>query len=84
MLIVGLNEKFCSLKSCLLFNIIPYTGKKLANHVHSPKFYSPIFTDTENICALTVAYSPNFSSPTALTCMVHQDFPPPNISCVRY
>ena len=34
--------------------------------------------------ALTVAYSPNFSSPIAFTCMVHQNFPLPNISHVRY
>ena len=39
--------------------------------------------------ALTVAYSPNFSSPIAFTCMVHQNFLLskfflPNISCVRY
>ena len=32
--------------------------------------------------ALTVAYSPNFSSPIAFTCMVCQNFPPPNISHV--
>ena len=29
--------------------------------------------------ALTVAYLPIFSSPTAFTFMVHQNFPPPNI-----
>ena len=34
--------------------------------------------------ALTVAYLPNFSSPIAFTCMVHQNFPPPNISRVWY
>ena len=34
--------------------------------------------------ALTVAYLPNFSSPIAFTCAVHQIFPPPNISCVQY
>ena len=33
---------------------------------------------------LTVAYSPNFPSPIAYTCMVHQNFLPPNISCVWY
>ena len=43
---------------------------------------SPIFTDTPKMYltyALTVVYSPNFSSPTAFTCMVCQDFPLPNI-----
>ena len=34
--------------------------------------------------ALTVAYSPNFSSPIAFTCMVRQNFPLPNISHVQY
>ena len=34
--------------------------------------------------ALTVVDSPNFSSPIAFTCMVHQNFPPPNISHVQY
>ena len=33
---------------------------------------------------LTVACLPNFSSLIAFTCMVHQNFPPPNISCVQY
>ena len=44
----------------------------------SPKFSSPIFTDTPKMhltYALIVAYSPNLSSPIALTCMVPQNFP---------
>ena len=44
------------------------------------------FTDTWKTYmayALTVAYSPYFSSPIAFACMVHQNFPPPNISRVR-
>ena len=41
-------------------------------------FLTNIHRYTENvfgIYALTVAYSPNFSSPLAFTCMVHQNFP---------
>ena len=56
----------------------------IANHCgHIPA----IFTDTRKIYmayALTVAYSPNFSSPIAFTCMVHQNFPTLNISYVQY
>ena len=47
----------------------------------------PIFTDTQKMdmtYALTVTYLPNFSLPIAFTCMVHQNFPPPNIFHVRY
>ena len=45
---------------------------------HSPKFSSPIFTDTPKLYlayALTVAYSPNFSLPIAFICMACQIFP---------
>ena len=45
---------------------------------YSPKFFSPIFTDTLKMYlayALTVAYSPNFSSLIALTCMVRLNPP---------
>ena len=34
--------------------------------------------------ALTVVYLLNFSSPIVITCMVHQNFPPLNISHVQY
>ena len=45
--------------------------EKLANH---ELFSSPIFTDTPKMYlafALTLVYSPNFSLPMALTCMVY-------------
>ena len=42
---------------------------------YSLKFSSLIFTDTLKAYALAVAYPPNFSSPIACTCMVHQNFP---------
>ena len=51
------------------------------------KISSPIFTDTLKMYlayALTVAYSPSFSSPIAFTCVAYKNLPPPNISCVRY
>ena len=53
----------------------------LVNLVNSSKFSSAIFTDTPKTFleyALTVDYSPNFSLPIAFTCMVRQNFPPPN------
>ena len=56
-------------------------GEKLANLVNCEVFTrisSPIFTDTLKLylaCALTVAYSPNFSSPITFTCTVSQNFP---------
>ena len=48
---------------------------------------SPIFTNTPKMYlayAVTVAYSPNFSSPNAFTCMVRQNFFLPKISRVQY
>ena len=54
---------------------------------YSPKFSWPIFTDTSKMYlayALTVAYSPNFSSPIPFTCTVCQNFPSLNISRVPY
>ena len=75
--------------STLVCSKLYLVGEKLANYelFDSPKFFSPIFTDTPKMYmayALTVAYSPNFSSPIAFTCMVHQNFPPSNISRVLY
>ena len=69
--------------SLLVFMHVQYTGKFGAGQIwwimsYSPKCSSPIFTDTLAY-ALTVAYSPHFSSPLAFTCMVHQNFPLPNI-----
>ena len=60
-------------------------GKLIVSH--SPKFSLPRFADTWKpymAYALTVAYSPNFSLPIDFTYMVRQNFPLPNISCVRY
>ena len=45
---------------------------------YSPKISSPIFIDTLKMYlayALTLTYSPNFSSPIAFTDMVRQKFP---------
>ena len=59
-------------------------GEKLANLGNrETNFFSSIFTDTQKtymVYALTVAYSPNVSSPNfslpiAFTCMVHHNFP---------
>ena len=54
---------------------------------HLPKFSLPIFTDTLKrylAYAITVTYSPIFSSPIPLTCMIHQNFPLPKFSRVQY
>ena len=70
-----------------------YTGNiwqvKLANLVNCELFIKFFFANIHSytkklmylVYALTVAYSPNFSLPIAL---VHQNFPPPNISHVQY
>ena len=64
-------------------------GENLMNLVNCQlfaKFSSPIFTDTLKMYltyALTVAYWPDFSLPIAFTCMVRQNFLPPNISRVQ-
>ena len=66
-----------------------FVGKKLANLANREPFAkisSPVFTDIQKAYmayALTVANSPNFSSPIAFTCTVHQNFLPPNIFHVR-
>ena len=62
-----------------------FSGRKLANRELFTKiFLASIHRHTEMYLAyaLTVAYSPNFSSPIAFTCMVHKNFPLPNISLV--
>ena len=54
---------------------------------YSPKFSSPIFTDTPKMYlayTLTVAYLPKFSSPIAFTCAVCQNFLLPNIVLKMY
>ena len=66
--------------TCTIHGEMFGTGKNWRIVSHSPKFFSPIFT---NVYALTVAYSPNFSSPIASTCIVRQNFSLPNIPCVR-
>ena len=53
-------------------------GKSRAIRHHFPCQY-PDLRKTYMAYALTVAYLPIFSSPTAFTFMVHQNFPPPNI-----
>ena len=54
-------------------------GEKLANLVNHELFTTPIIPDSSYLgYALTVVYSPNFSSPIAIiafTCMVCQIFP---------
>ena len=64
---------------------VPYMGNiwRGGNLANREQFASPIFTDTLKMYALTVAYSPNFSSPIAFTCTVHQNFLPPNNSHVQ-
>ena len=59
--------------------------KKLVNlanrEVFTKIFLTNIFTDTPKLYfayALILAYSSNFSSPTAFTCIVHQHFPHQN------
>ena len=59
-------------------------GESRAIHQNFPCQYSQIHGKHIMAYALTVAYLPNFSSPIAFTCMVHQNFTPPNISHVRY
>ena len=56
----------------------------LANRDLFAKIFLHRYTEMYLAYALTVAYSPNFSSPIAFTCMVCQNFSPPNISCVQY
>ena len=82
----------CSTDNCITVQGKILVGKKLANLVNREPFskilfFSPIFTDTPKTHmahTLTVAYSSNFSSPIAFTCMVCQNFPLPNISCLWY
>ena len=76
-------------------NIIYHTweilvGKKLANLANCEPFAKIFltnihrYTETYMAYALTVAYSPNFFLPIPITYMIHQNFPLPNISRVRY
>ena len=70
---------------------VPYMGKylageKLVNLVNRELLAKIFLSNIHKMYlayALTVAYSPNFSSPIAFTCMVRQNFPLPNISSVR-
>ena len=60
-------------------------GKKLANLANNKPFAKIFLINlhgyTENVRIwLTVVYSPNFSSPIALTCIIYQNFSPPNFS----
>ena len=64
-------EKFVNLVNCELF------AKIFLVNIHR-------YTKNALAYALTVAYLPKFSSPIAFTCMVCQNFPPPNISHVWY
>ena len=63
-----------------------FAGEKLPNlenhELFCQNFPCQIFTDTPKMYlayALTVAYSLNFSSPIAFTCVVNQKFPPTKI-----
>ena len=64
-------------------------GEKVANLVNhqlfAKTFLDNIHRYTENVVAyaLTVAYSPYFSSPIAFTCMLCQKFSLPKFSHVR-
>ena len=66
-----------------------WQGKKLANLENHELFAKPIFTDTPKLYlayALTYLICQNFPChlPIALTCMVHQNLPPPKFSHARY
>ena len=94
--------------SCPIVNIhswvdsnIPHTGniwhrknwQNLANYELFTKIFLTNIQKMYLAYALTVAYSPNFSSPIAFTCMVHQNPPrqifpmysiPSNSCCIQF
>ena len=62
----------------LITNFIPYilgTGKNCRIMSYSPKFSSPIFTDTAKMYFGICTDCSLFTSPITFTCMVHQNFP---------
>ena len=66
---------------------IPYTGKfwqgKIGEIELSAKFSCTDILKLYSAYALTIAYSPKFSSQIAFTCMVCQNFPLSNIPVYR-
>ena len=72
---------FCDIVTmCVTIHKKILVGKKLANMVNRELFAKLFLLQYSKKMYLAhtltvVAYSPSFSSPTAFTCMVHQNFP---------